>query len=556
MLEALRIRNFAVLEDVVWEPGRGMNAVTGETGAGKSILIDALLLLLGERADKGAIRAGAEQAVVEAVFEFGPGRDGVLEELGLEASGEGKLFLKRAVSVTGSKQWVNGSPATLQCLRRLGEELVDFHGPHDHQSLLKVEAQRAALDGFAGLEITERLGVYREVYRSWREAEMELAGLKEGGVGHGAARVEFLDHQIGEIEAARLRVGEEEEVEAAYRAAAGARRILEIGSGLRGLLEEGPGDVLGQLAQVQRGLGEWARLDCRAGALAELNEGAIAQVKELVAAIEEQVERVELDQERLGELEARLHLFEELKRKYGPTLAAVLEKLDTMREERERLVSREGRVVTLEREVVARREAVMAEGKKVSAVRRGAAPGLGEAIAAQLRELGFRKAGFEVRVETGGEPGPEGLDRVEFFFAPNPGEAVKPLRAIASSGEMARVMLAVKTVLAAGDRVPVLIFDEVDANVGGETAVVVGKKLRGLGAGHQVFCITHLPQVAAAAHCHYRVEKEVKGGRTFAVVERVEGEARVDELARMLGGKREAGRKLARELVFAAGGAI
>lgn len=547
MLELLRIRNLAVLEDVSWEPGTGMNAVTGETGAGKSILIDALLLLLGERADKGAIRAGADQASVEAVFTFGPDRESLLGELGLEPSGEGKLFLKRTVSASGSRQWVNGSPATLQSLRRLGEELIDFHGPHDHQSLLKLEAQRAALDAFARAEGASQ--AYRAAYQAWRQAERELVELREGGAEDWTARLDLLNFQIGEIEAAQLRPEEEEEVEQAYHAAAGARRILELGASARLLLDEGGADVLTQLSQVQRALNEWSRLDTRAGELLAMNEGLIAQAKELVAAIGEQMDRIELDQERLGELEARLNVLQDLKRKYGPTLAAVLQKLEALRQERDKLTSRESRMAALEAEMSRRWAEVKSAGEALSQARRKAAPPLGKVMAEELRELGFKKAAFEVRVEPLAEPGPDGLDRVEFFFASNPGESPKSLRAIASSGEMARVMLAVKTVLAAGDRVPVLIFDEVDANVGGETAVVVGRKLRGLASRHQVFCITHLPQVAAAAHHHVRVEKLVRGDRTFASVEAIEGGARVDELARMLGGKREASRKLAAELM-------
>lgn len=547
MLELLRIRNLAVLEEVTWEPGPGMNAVTGETGAGKSILIDALLLLLGDRADKGSIREGADHASVEAVFTFSPEQDALLAPLGLESSGEGKLFLKRTVSPQGTRQWINGSPATLQSLRRLGEELIDFHGPHDHQSLLKLDAQRQALDAFASA--AKALRAYRDAYQAWRQTETELATLRESGQGDWVARIDFLQFQIREIETAQIRPEEEEEIEQSYRAASSARRILELGASARGLLEEGPGDVLSQLSQIQRLLSEWAKHDPRAHALVELNESLFAQAKDLASAIGHQLDQIELDQERLGELEARLNLLQDLKRKFGPTLPNVLDRLHAMRAERDQLASRETRIASLEQDLATRKQATLQAGDALSKVRRQAAPKLAKLIANELQALGFKKAAFDVRLDPLDEPGPDGIDRVEFFFAPNPGESPKSLRAIASSGEMARVMLAVKTILAAGDRVPILIFDEVDANVGGETAVIVGKKLRALAAAHQVFCITHLPQVAAAAHHHYRVEKIIKDNRTFATVEPSLDQARIDELARMLGGKREASRQLAVELI-------
>jgi DNA repair protein RecN (Recombination protein N) len=548
MLESLRIRNLAVIEDITWEPGAGMNVITGETGAGKSILIDALMLLLGERADKSLIREGAESAVVEAVFRIGDEWGPRLEELGLESSGEERLYLKRQVANGGqNRQFVNGSPCTLQNLKQLGEELVDFHGPHDHQSLLKPEAQLEALDAFA--KAGEALSQYRKIYQTWQKARHDLETLKESGQGDWQARLDYLDSQINEIEKADLKPGEEEEIHAGYLAASNARRILELGASVRGLLDESGTDVLGLLSQAQKLVTEWSRLDPKAAPLVEWNEAVVGQVKELLSEVESRMESVELDQERLGQLEARLDTIQTLKRKFGPTLESVEQRLRAMQEEREQLASREGKIGHLEKEVEEGARAVKKAGEALRALRQLAAPKLGRAISRELQELGFKKAAFSIELTALSSASSRGLDQTEFVFAPNPGEPPKSLRAIASSGEMARVMLAVKTVLASGDRVPVLIFDEVDANVGGETSVVVGKKLRGLAGGHQVFCITHLPQVAAAGHQHFSVEKKIRSNRTTAEVALLKADERIGELARMLGGKREASERLAKELL-------
>jgi DNA repair protein RecN (Recombination protein N) len=552
MLQSLRIRNLAVVEDLSWELESGLNILTGETGAGKSILIDAFNLLLGERSDKGMIRDGAEECVVEGLLVGCAQVNGFLEESGVDAGDDGELLLKRAFHKSKSgKQWVNGSPVTLQILKKLGDALVDLHGPHDHQSLLSVEEQLKALDAFAGQEELRReLGAE---FRKWQTTLTALEECRQTDAGALVQRLDFLNYQIEEIETADLKPGEEEELEAEFDRATHQQRILEVFSECQGLLSEGETNVLDQMAQVQRLLTEWERMDPAASTFRETNEGLVSQIGELLRDMEDQSERTETDPERLAELESRLDLIKTLKRKYGSTLEAILEAAETMRQERDDLSGREGRIQELEAEAEAARKRCEDISAKLTKVRKKEAPKLAQSITDQLQFLGFAQAHFEVRLEAREEMRAAGNDRCEFFFAPNPGESPRPLKAVASSGEMARVMLAVKTVLAATDQVPILIFDEVDANVGGETAVAVGKRLRELAGSHQVLCITHLPQVAAAGHVHYRVEKLVEGGRTQARLTELVKDDRLDELSRMLGGKSDSAKKLARTLLEESG---
>jgi len=548
MLQVLRIKNLAVIEDLTWEPGTGFNIITGETGAGKSILIDALSLLLGERAGKDLIRDGAESCTVEASLDIKRNLAALLDDLGLEQGEGNQILLRRTFSLQGQgRQFVNGSPATLQTLKRLGRELVDIHGPHDHQSLLDVDEQRVALDAYA--KAGGALAAYQKLFGERQKLMKELRDLTQTGSEGWQQRIDYLNFQIQEIESAELKEGEEEQVSNDYNVAANAQRIVELGNSIRAVLEEGDADVLSQLAQVQRHLHEWEKFDPKVSSLAELNSGVVAQLQDLMREIEERVGQTELDGEQLFQLERRLNRIQDLKKKYGPNIPAILEKLEAFKAEKEKLESREGRIQEIEAQVQKVLRLLKENAKGLTALRGEFAPRLSRAITSELHELGFKKAAFEIQVSLVEELMESGQDRIEFLFAPNQGEAARPLRAIASSGEMARVMLAVKTVLAAQDEVPVLVFDEVDANVGGETAVVVGRKLRSLADNHQVLCITHLPQVAAAGHEHYRVEKQVEGGRTFTRLAHLSETNRVEELSRMLGGKKASAEALSRELL-------
>jgi len=547
MLRSLRIKNLALIDDLTWELEPGLNILTGETGAGKSILIDAFNLLLGERADKSLIRDGADECVVEGTLSDLAHLKGLLEESGLEPCTDGELYLKRTLSVSkAGRQFINGSPAPLQVLKQVGDLLADMHGPHDHQSLLSNESQLKALDAFAGL--TEEAGGLSLRYSAILKIRQELEELNRAAEGDLERQLAFLDEQIAEIREAGLNPEEEQKLEGDYRAGTHSQRILELGGSIQNLLVESESDVSGLLAQVQRFLHEWISLDPEAQKLADANASIVAQVQDLAREVTDRADATELDAERLKQIEERLNRVQSLKRKYGQTVEAVLEHLVELETRREYLANREVSSRQLKERLGQEEKEFKRQAEALSRQRLKSAPVLAAEVSSQLRELGFKRADFSVGLASQ-ELRREGIDHVEFGFAPNPGESSKPLKAIASSGEMARVMLAIKSVLAEKDSIPVLIFDEVDANVGGETAVAVGHRLRELAKAHQVLCITHLPQVAAAGHRHYRVVKETSKGRTTTSLEVLEGKSRLDELARMLGDKSQTAKSLAESLL-------
>jgi len=556
MLVSLRIRNLALIEDLTWELGPGFNTLTGETGAGKSILIDALSLLLGERADKTLIRTGAESCAVEAELELQDKArlkeiNAALEEIGAEACDGATLLLKRTVSATGAnRQFINGSPVPLQGLKSVGDLLVDVHGPHDHQSLLATEKQAELLDAYGKLDPLR--AACAEAYRAVRDIEQERAAL-EMSESEREQRLSMLQHQVQEIGAAQLKPDDDVRIENDYRAASHSQHILEQAATITSVLNESENSVLTQLAQVERALTAWQRMDDSIGEAEAINRQAIANLQELLGTVQDRAERVDLDPAQLRHLEDRLNLVQSLKRKYGGTVENVLVFAEKAAAQLAVLEGRAEFLATLAAREKTARTALEKAAADLSKARRKIAGPLGEKISMELRALGFNKALFEVGLSALPRPTASGGDQVEFIFAPNPGEAARPLRSIASSGEMARVMLAVKTTLAEVDEIPILIFDEVDANVGGETAAQVGRKLRGLGRSHQVLCITHLPQVAAQGQNHFAVEKKVKQNRTVTELTRLEGSARQKELARMLGGQTDASLALAKSLLAEAG---
>ena len=536
-LASLRIRNLALVEDLTWQPGSGLVAITGETGAGKSLLIGALQLLLGERADKSLIRAGADSCTVEAVFEIGEARglDEWLEENGAEPCAEGELLLKRTLPAAGAgRQFINGSACTLAALKALGDRLVDLHGPHDHQSLFSREAQTRVLDAYAGAAAlaADFAAAYREQARLAGEVEC-LRDLEKDA----AMRREMLAHAAGEIADAKLRPGEEEEVMSRLRAAGNSQRLIELGAHMVSALgAEGEGGVRSALAGAVRSARELARLDDAATPLLESLEDVAGKVAEIESETRHYAEKIEADPATLRELEARADLLQSLKRKYGGSIEEVMARGEQAAKDLQDIETRGEKIAALEKDQAVAAAKAAKSAKALTAARSKAAPALAEAVTGELRELGFLRAEFGVRLEPLEEARSLGAELAEFEFAPNPGEPAKPLRAIASSGEISRVMLALKSVLAGQDGVPLLVFDEIDANVGGEVAVKVGQKMRGLSKAHQVLCITHLPQVASAAHRQFAVTKEFDGRRTATAVGELRGEERVAELARMLGG--------------------
>ena len=536
VLTLLRIKNLALVEDLEWQLAPGFTAITGETGAGKSIIIGALQLLLGERADKSLIRTGADVCAVEAVFE------GVelemltpqLGDAGVELC-EGDLILKRSFSAAGAnRQFINGSPTTLAVLKNLGDELVDLHGPHDHQSLLSPDKQLGLLDGFAHAE--ELLREFGERFRALQSLRSEQAALSTAESAR-EQEIDLLRHQVHEITGAKLSANEEEEISGRYKLAANSKRLIELAGSIARRLADADDAVLSQLAETQRLLRELEKVDPSTGTLAEAHAASVVELSEIAHSLSHYAEELDLDPAQLAALEERVSLFETLKRKYGGSIAEVISFGERAAERLRKIEGRDAELDRLDKEIEAARAEVERIGQALHKLRSKAAPKLSENICANLRDLGFRQSEFDVKVTALEEARATGFDAVELLFSPNPGEPLKPLRTIASSGEISRLMLAIKSSLAAQDAIPLLVFDEIDANVGGEIANAVGDKMRTLAREHQVLCITHLPQVAAAAGTHFVVTKEVTGGRTFSRLEEVKGKARQEEIARMLGGK-------------------
>jgi DNA repair protein RecN (Recombination protein N) len=548
LLNLLRIKNLALVEEIEWEIAPGFIAVTGETGAGKSIIIGALKLLLGERADKSLIRTGAAACTVEAVFtrtdlqKLNP----QLVEAGIEPS-ESDLIVKRSFSATGAnRQFINGSPTTLAVLKNLGDELVDLHGPHDHQSLLSPEKQLDLLDSFARAQ--EQMDEYRKHYCQLRTLLAEHAALNTVETAR-EQELDLLRHQINEITAANLVLGEEEEIESRYKLASSSKRLIELASAVANKLSEADDSVLSQLAETQRLLRELEKIDSSIAQFSSSHAATVVELSEIARALSTYTEKLDLDPEQLAALEQRVSLFETLKRKYGGSIADVIAFGGRAAERMRKIEGRDAELERLAKEIENVRAQMNRAGEALRKLRVKAAPKLSDTIRRNLRDLGFRQSEFEAKLTALDEPRSNGFDSVELLFSPNPGEPLKPLRAIASSGEISRLMLAIKSAIAAHDAIPVLVFDEIDTNVGGEIAHAVGAKMQTLGRDHQVICITHLPQVAATASSHFVVTKEVVHGHTFSDLHEVSGKARREEVARMLGGRSESALQLAASLL-------
>ena len=559
MLTTLRIKNLALVEELTLELQPGYNVITGETGAGKSILIGALSLVLGERADRNLIRSGCDSCSVEAAFDtrrIQPALDRLLEDAGIDPCEGEELLLRRTFATTGTnRQFVNGTPTTLNVLSGIGELLVDIHGPHEHQSLLHATTQLAILDSFGKLDAARN--AISDLVRKRAELESQKADLVIDEKTY-AQQLDLLRFQATEIEAARVQADEENALGADHRRASNSARLLQLGQTAMDLLAENENDLMSQAGLIGRSLHELQKVDPAASSLLEHHEQAMTSLRDLQSALSHYLDKVEVDPDRLREMEERLNLLLSLKRKYGASLEEVIRFGQDARQRLQNLEQRDAELARINRDLAQNEAALWKEGRALSQKRTKVIPQLCKATGQQLSALGFRQSRFEIALSTldkNSLPGTgtripvHGLDTVEFQFAPNPGEPAKPLRAIASSGELARVMLALKTVLAAEDRIPVLVFDEVDANVGGETARAVGEKMRQIARQRQVLCITHLPQVAASASAHYVAVKEVRNGRTVSEISLLEPDQRVSELARMLGGQSDAARKHAEALI-------
>ena len=559
MLTTLRIKNLALVADLTLELQPGYNVITGETGAGKSILIGALNLALGERADRTLIRSGSDGCSVEAAFDIARLRaplQSFLEENGLEPCADQLLLLKRSFTNAGTnRQFINGSPTTLATLATLGEWLVDIHGPHEHQSLLHPARQLAILDAYGNLEGERE--AFADLVRRRAAFEAEKAALIVNEKTY-AQQLDLLRFQAGEIAAARLQPEEEAQVEQDYRRASNAAKLLQLSQSALDILSENDASLLIQAGIIGRTLQELQRVDASAAPLLTLHEQAVAALRDLQAELSRYSDKTDVDPGRLQQFEERLNLIHSLRRKYGATVAEVIAFGDETRRQLQSLEQRDAELGRLNAGLKALEAELWRAGQALSAKRRKVIPQLSKAVSKQLADLGFKQSRLDIALTTADRSDitqhatritHHGFDAIEFQFAPNPGEPARPLRAIASSGELARVMLALKTVLAAEDQIPVLVFDEVDANVGGETANAVGEKMQQIAQKRQVLCITHLPQVAAPASAHYLATKQTRAGRTTSEISLLSAKDRVTELTRMLGGQTEAARKHAEALL-------
>ena len=531
MLSVLKIKNLALVDDLTWEIGSGLIGITGQTGAGKSMIVGALKLILGERANHDLVRTGQSHSSVEAVFELSNNLDQVnalLEESGLEPC-EGNVLVVKRLFGSGNKQFINCSPCTLSVLKAVGGLLVDLHGPHEHQSLLSRDRQLAMLDAYA--HAGDEREAYRKAFRAWQEAVFELDQFQNTRDVN-EQEIDLLRFQVEEIAAADLNINEVSEIEQRYLQSQNSSRLLENATQAVDLLCA----AVASLANAQRCIRELEKVDPGMSDRVAGFDSARMEIEELENSLRDYTGDLELDPAELARIEHRIDEIETLKRKYGQTIEDVI---NYEAKARQRLDSADGRDeerVRLTTAVGAALNRVQKAGRKLGRKRLKVAGELAADIGGHLDDLGFNQSVFEITFDKLAEPGPRGLEAVDFLFGPNPGEPLKPLRVIASSGEMSRVMLAVKSALAEQDRIPLMVFDEIDANVGGEIAGAVGRKMALLGAQHQVIAITHMPQVAALAHRHFLVTKEVENQVTNSQLEIIFGDKRTEELARMLGG--------------------
>ncbi len=536
MLQSLRIRNLALLEEVELDFETGFTAVTGETGAGKSILLGALSLLAGARADKTIIRQGAAVTEVEAALFFTDSRklDAALVALDLPPCDDGVLILKRSLPRDKAPRIsVNGSLATLAALQALGEHWIDFHGPGEPRRLLKEGCQRELLDLFAKND--ELLDRYQRHFRAWRELVDErerLAGADKLSVD----QIDYLKLQLGQIDELELTEVAIATLERDFQRQQSAQDIMQLASGLSDGLS-GEDGLLGRLAALLRQARQLESLDPASQPLADRLVSASVELGDLDGEFSSLGQSLNFDPERAGALEAKMNSWLELKRKHGAKLELVIAARDEMRRRLAMQGDIEGSLARLAKQVADALKAARNLATELRETRAKAALQLAKAGGKVIAQLGFKKADFQVRLGPLSELGPHGDCGVEFLFSPNVGEPPLPLHRIASSGELARVMLALKAVLAEIDDVPLLVFDEVDANVGGEIGRIVGEKMAAIAEKHQVLCVTHLPQVAAQAQNHFLVTKDQSGDRASVAIEPIHGsrKARVGELARMLG---------------------
>jgi len=573
MLTELHIQNFAIIDKLDLRFGPGLIILTGETGAGKSIILDAVVMLIGGKADTTLIRTDSDAAFVEGVFQLrGPEKEAVHSILQREElmDDPNYVVLTREVRREGRNvARVNGRTVNVSLLKELGALLVDIHGQAEHLSLLDSRAHLGLLDRYA--EVARPLSDYRQIYHTLLNLRRELNEFRKAQA-DADRRVEMLTYQADEIEAAHLKPGEDEELRKERDRLANAESLARNAQEALAVLEEGSPDtpaatdLVGQAAQALAAL---AKLDPAQNELANQGEILLDTMSDVIHSLRNYLEEIEFNPKRLDEVEERLDLIHSLKRKYGGSIPAVIASGAEARRQLETISNAAERIGELELEESKLLETLAAQGSLLTEKRKSAALAMGKGIESELDDLRMEAAKFSVDFQTKPDPGgaplqngtriafdQNGFDRIEFLIAPNPGEGLKPLVKIASGGETSRLMLGLKNVLARADEVPSLIFDEIDQGIGGRVGMIVGQKLWNLSRMHQVFCVTHLPQLAAFGDEHYQVQKLIQGNRTLTRVERLDGEPRLLELSQMLGAVGEGTIRSAHELMQVARGMI
>jgi len=538
MLQELRIKNFAIIDELDLSFSKGFNIHTGETGAGKSIILNAVQLLLGDRASEELIRSSEEEASVEALFDISENREvkGRIQERGQRLSGaeqEDSLLVRRVILRSGrGKAFINGNLATLGMLSEIGEELLTIYGQHEHQSLQRVDTHIDILDEFGELKGLRE--AFQNLFQRFTSLSQELERIR-GEKERREKERELKAFQSREIEKVGIRIGEEEGLKEEKQVLVHARKLTDFANATEELLYSEEGSAIEKVQSVLHQGKEMAMIDASLSPIFKNLDGALIQLEEVALALRDYSKRIEVNPGRLEEVENRLEEIDRLKRKYGSTEADILRFKEEADETLKSFTSDEERLSQLEGEIGPLREEMTQRAQKLSRERKRVASELKKSVEKELATLGMKKTTFQVRVDDQALSN-KGKDRIEFLISPNIGEEVKPLAKIASGGELSRIMLAMKRILAIIGGRQVLVFDEVDAGIGGAIAEVVGRKLRELSKHHQVICVTHLPQIACFADRHHSVKKGVKSGRTVTVVDPLEKDARVEEIARMLGG--------------------
>jgi DNA repair protein RecN (Recombination protein N) len=540
MLTELRITNFAVLGQLSITVDSGFTVLTGETGAGKSLLIDAIALLVGGRASSDQIRYGEDEAQLEAAFHI-PSDHPILQRLriqGILGPQDSHLIIRRVIARSGrNRVYLNGAMSPVHVLEEFGGTLVDIHGQHDQQSLLSLSTQLDVLDAFGRLQ--ELRGQYHAAYGDWTRSRQERTELA-ARIQQGAQREDYLRFQRQELDDAACRLGEEETLQSERRRLGSSRRLGELMSEAQDRIHADGYGILANLAQMERALGELVQIDPEMQEASRLAADAKMLLKEVADCLRGYADRLDTDPMRLAAIEDRLALIQKLKKKYGGTVEAVLETHGRVREELESLQRSDKQLEECDRQIREQHQKVSRLARQLSVKRTEAANRMTKMVRRELNALKMGQTRFKIQViaNEGDEGfGADGADRAEFLLSANVGEPLKPISRVASGGELSRVMLALKSVLADSDRVPVLIFDEIDTGVGGAVAAAIGKRLLALGRFHQVLCITHLPQVASQAQHHLCVEKLQVKDRTVTTVRSLTGMSRENEIARMLGGE-------------------